>query len=83
MLGLSDAWVARHGLTAGAGEYNTLGHNRAATFSYLVDRGVNLVVGHPWVVERTSGPRPRFGLRRAAALRAPLMPDIEIHAFVK
>jgi arabinofuranosyltransferase len=61
MLGLTDAWVARHGITGAPGEGSSPGHNRLAPFRYLADRRVNLVVGHPWVSERRSGPRPNFG----------------------
>ncbi|MEO1457694.1 MAG: hypothetical protein AAFV49_09035, partial [Pseudomonadota bacterium] len=43
MLGLNDAWVARNGLVKGS----TPGHQRNAPFRYLLDREVNLVIGHP------------------------------------
>jgi hypothetical protein len=50
MLGLNDPWVARHGryLSSHAG------HRRCATLDYLVSKGVNLVVGHPAMVNSDS-----------------------------
>ncbi|NLG28083.1 MAG: hypothetical protein GX557_09240 [Chloroflexi bacterium] len=45
MLGLNDAWVARYGRSAGA----RTGHQKLAPYDYLVERGVNLVIGHPRV----------------------------------
>lgn len=50
MLGINDAWVARHGDPIGT----TPGHQRIAPMSYLVGRGVNLLISHPVVVESTS-----------------------------
>ena len=52
MLGLNDKWVARNGLPVG----NRPGHQRLAPFSYLLSRGVNLVISHPHVISRTSAP---------------------------
>ena len=46
MHGINDKWVARHGYFAGT----MPGHQRAAPFSYLVRRKVNLVVGHPAIM---------------------------------
>jgi hypothetical protein len=54
MLGLTDPWIARHGITL-AGER---GHHRLAPLSYLVARGVNLVLGHP-MLEEPSAPNAR------------------------
>ena len=50
MLGLNDPWVARHGrrFTSHAG------HRRIATLNYLVSKGVNLVIGHPVMVNSDS-----------------------------
>ncbi|NOZ01153.1 MAG: hypothetical protein GXP54_04610 [Deltaproteobacteria bacterium] len=45
MLGLNDKWVARHGKAKGSRP----GHQRIAPLDYLVRRGVNIVVGHPWI----------------------------------
>jgi arabinofuranosyltransferase len=45
MLGVNDEWVARHGVVWSIRP----GHQRAATHQYLHERGVNLIVGHPWV----------------------------------
>ncbi len=45
MLGLCDTFVARHGLPAG----DKAGHRRYAPLAYLVQRGVHLVIGSPWV----------------------------------
>lgn len=42
MLGLNDAWIARHGATA-----IRVGHGRMATADDLVARNVALVLGHP------------------------------------
>jgi arabinofuranosyltransferase len=54
MLGLSDPVVAREGIP-----YKTQpGHERTASFHYLMQRGVNLVVGHPQVVSIGKGPDP-------------------------
>ncbi len=43
MLGLSDPWVARHGVHFGS----RAGHRRGATLAYLVSKRVNIVL-HPW-----------------------------------
>lgn len=48
MLGLNDRWVARHGLDIGW--WGKPGHQRLATLHYLVERKVNLVIGHPQVL---------------------------------
>jgi arabinofuranosyltransferase len=50
MLGINDKWVARHGNIVGT----TPGHQRIAPMSYLVGRGVNLLIAHPVIVESTS-----------------------------
>ncbi len=52
MLGLNDAWVARHGITLGSRP----GHQRISPLSYLIERKVNLVIGQPMVLPR--GIRP-------------------------
>ncbi len=46
MLGINDPWVARNGIFIGT----TPGHQRIAPFSYLVERGANLIVSHPMVM---------------------------------
>ncbi len=51
MLGLNDAWVARHGLRL----RRKAGHQRVAPVRYLVERQVHLVVGQPWP-RRAGGP---------------------------
>jgi hypothetical protein len=51
MLGLNDACVARHG-TVSRSAIPKPGHERYATLEYLHSRHVNLIVGHPRVVER-------------------------------
>jgi arabinofuranosyltransferase len=43
MLGLNDRWIARHGLVLG----DRPGHQRIAPISYLREREVHLVIGHP------------------------------------
>jgi arabinofuranosyltransferase len=43
MLGINDPWVARNGLPMDGPP----GHNHLAPLGYLVERGVNLVLGHP------------------------------------
>ena len=43
MLGLTDPWVARHGVLVGTRP----GHRRWATLEYLVSQHVNIVL-HPW-----------------------------------
>jgi arabinofuranosyltransferase len=45
MLGLNDPWVAREGSSAGS----RAGHQKLAPFAYLLERQVNLVIGHPRV----------------------------------
>ena len=53
MLGLNDRWIAQHGLTRHA----TPGHRRQPTLDYLLERRVNLMLGHPRLVwEPTPGP---------------------------
>lgn len=48
MHGLNDEWIARHGPVAS----HFPGHQRLAPPSYLVRRGVHLVLGHPCIVRR-------------------------------
>ncbi len=45
MLGLNDRYVARHGRRLG----DRVGHTRMAPLDYLLERRVNLIIGHPWV----------------------------------
>ena len=53
MLGLTDAWIARHGKRVAL----QIAHHRLAPLSYLVERDVNLVLGQPWL--RRPGVPPR------------------------
>jgi hypothetical protein len=46
MHGLTDAYVARHGML----QDPRPGHGRMASLEYLKERGVNLVLGYPWVL---------------------------------
>ena len=48
MIGLTDPWVASHGRPY----EKQWGHDRVAPVSYLVDRGVHLVLGQPWIRAR-------------------------------
>lgn len=50
MLGLNDQWVARHGEIA----FPKPGHQRRATLAYLLERKVNLLIGHPQMVVNES-----------------------------
>ncbi len=61
MGGLNDRWVARHGAIVGA----RAGHQRIATLEYLIQRGVNLVVGVPLVMPRDPQVEPLDWVRRA------------------
>ena len=61
MGGLNDRWVARYGAKVGA----RAGHQRIATFDYLIDRRVNLVVGVPLVMPRDPRIKPLDWVRRA------------------
>ena len=75
MLGLNDRWIAHHGLTRQA----TPGHRRQPTLDYLLERRVNLMLGHPLLVwEETPGslfvqeyPVPRYVAGLAAGRRFP------------
>ena len=71
MLGLNDRWVAREGLALDARP----GHQRMATFAYLLDRRVNLVLAHPITVD-IHAPGAAFAASRAALLRfVPMLSD--------
>jgi len=48
-LGLNDRWVAREGVRA-PDNYPRPGHQRFATYDYLVSRKVNFVIGSPDVI---------------------------------
>ncbi|MEZ4706709.1 MAG: hypothetical protein R3A44_05870 [Caldilineaceae bacterium] len=48
MHGLNDKYIARHGDIVSTAP----GHQKFAPFHYLIQREVNLVVGHPWLKER-------------------------------
>lgn len=50
ILGLNDKWVARHGEIV----TSKPGHQRRATLNYLLERKVNLVIGHPQMIPTTS-----------------------------
>jgi len=50
ILGLNDKWVARHGEIVAAKP----GHQRRAPLSYLIERKVNLLIGHPQMVSTAS-----------------------------
>ena len=52
MLGLNDRWVARHGELM----FRIPGHQRLAPLSYLVDREVHLLIGHPQLVNARERP---------------------------
>ncbi len=45
MLGLNDPWIARHGQILNV----KTGHRKMATFSYLIENNVHLVIGHPFM----------------------------------
>ncbi|MEE2779101.1 MAG: hypothetical protein VYE15_01155 [Myxococcota bacterium] len=45
MIGLTDPWVAANGKPYG----KQWGHDRIAPMSYLLERGVHLVLGQPWI----------------------------------
>jgi arabinofuranosyltransferase len=85
MHGLTDPWIARNGDVYDP-PYSMLGHHKVAPFAYLVERDVNLVVGHPWVDERKPGPRPpfgSFGLARFNIYDAPLADSVPDGAVMK
>jgi hypothetical protein len=56
MLGINDPWIARHGIPF----EGPPGHNRFAPLAYLVERGVNLVLGHPTLVRPSSAERTAY-----------------------
>ncbi len=46
LLGLNDKWIARYGI-----DYKNIpGHKKIAPLDYLLERKVNIVIGHPLVV---------------------------------
>jgi arabinofuranosyltransferase len=47
LLGLSDKWIAQNGNQ----HWGKPGHERVATVEYLISRNVNILIGHPFVVE--------------------------------
>lgn len=53
MLGLNDRWIAQHGLRITPSTRwfgNRPGHCRLASMDYLQQRGVHLVLNHPWII---------------------------------
>ena len=57
LFGLNDRWVARHG------SYDPKappGHRRQATLGYLVERGVHLLIGHPYEIAPGKARHIRF-----------------------
>jgi arabinofuranosyltransferase len=52
ILGLNDKWVARHGEIVASKP----GHQRRAPLNYLMERKVNLLIGHPQMVPINSDP---------------------------
>lgn len=57
ILGLNDQWVARHGEIVASKP----GHQRRATINYLIERKVNLLIGHPQMVPIDSAAPPAWG----------------------
>ena len=57
MLGLNDEWVARHGEVF----LSKPGHQRRATLDYLIERRVNLLIGHPQMVPIQAVPSTPLG----------------------
>jgi len=57
MLGLNDKWVAHFGQPFALKP----GHERIATLAYLLQRRVNLLIGHPQMVPLGAPPRTKFG----------------------
>lgn len=45
ILGLNDAWIARHGENWGTRP----GHSKHATLDYLKQKNVHLLIGNPWI----------------------------------
>lgn len=58
-LGLNDRWVARHGARP-PGSFLRPGHQRFATYDYLVSRRVTFIIGSPTLIRRG-------GLRQSGA----------------
>lgn len=58
MLGLTDPWVARHGMPIASQP----GHRRLAPYSRLVGEQVNLVVAHPWVALKSKSDRASYSV---------------------
>ena len=57
LYGLNDRWVARHG------SYDPKappGHRRQATLGYLMERGVHLLIGHPYEIALGKARHIRF-----------------------
>jgi arabinofuranosyltransferase len=54
MLGINDKWVAKNGVLLSTRP----GHQRLATTEYLLEQGVNLVIGHPQVIHNNRASRP-------------------------
>jgi len=50
ILGLNDKWIARNGDLTGTRP----GHQRIAPLHYLIERGVNVLIGHPYIFDRAS-----------------------------
>lgn len=71
MLGLTDPWVPRHGVEL-SGE---AGHVWLAPFSYLLEKRVNLVLGHPWIVLSSDPPERQPQQRGLAGFRSVVMID--------
>jgi arabinofuranosyltransferase len=55
MLGLNDAWIARHGETMPG--MKRPGHQRQATLQYLVERKATFVLGNPTLLHGTPPPK--------------------------
>ena len=66
MLGLTDAWVARHGKRVSL----QVAHHRLAPLSYLVERDVHLVLGQPWIRRPASPPRTHYPFPHLRELHA-------------
>jgi hypothetical protein len=65
MHGLNDRWIARHAPVV----RDRPGHQREPTLEYLIDRGTNLVLGHPLIEPKNVVASPELKLADLARFR--------------
>ncbi|MCH7761309.1 hypothetical protein IIA15_07940 [candidate division TA06 bacterium] len=78
MLGLNDRWVAKYGDVIGTRP----GHQRRAPFSYLLERKVNIVIAHPWLIRNDSNSEKKYTIEHLETFGVKNEDEVPPHASI-